>query len=76
MSSLFTFDICCRSEQNIDLPAKAQIIGPPIVVGDTKLPVVVSDIEPPVVMSDTKLLIVAEKKMYLLADSTNNLLNV
>jgi hypothetical protein len=55
MISLFTFDICCRSEQNIDLSAEADSIGPPTVVSDTKLPVVVSDIEPPVVMSDTKL---------------------
>ena len=66
MSSLFTFDICCRSEQNIDLPPEAHSIGPPIVVSDTKLPVVVSDIEPPVVMSGTELPIVAQKKMYLL----------
>jgi hypothetical protein len=58
MSSPFTFDICCRSEQNIDLP---------VVVSDTKLPVVVSDIEPPVVMSEYTNPIVAQKKMYLLS---------
>ena len=66
MSSLFTFDICCRSQKNIDSPTEAHTIEPPIVMSDNKLPVVVSDIEPPAVMTDTKLPIVAQKKMYLL----------
>ena len=62
----FNFDICCQSEQNVDLPTGADIeppilvsdIQPPIVVCDSEPPIVVSDSEPPIVVSDSELPIV------------------
>ena len=36
----FNFDICCRSEQNIDLPTDPHSIEQSTVVSDAELPVV------------------------------------
>ena len=49
----FNFDICCRSEQNIDLPTGADI-EPPILVSDIQPPIVVCDSEPPIVVCDSE----------------------
>ena len=61
------FDICCQTEQNIDLPVGVDSIELPVVVSDpeqsivtsnTELPIVVSHAEPPIMVGNTELPIV------------------
>ena len=57
------FDICCQTEQNIDLPVGVDSIELPVVVSDpeqsivtsnTELPIVVSHAEPPIMVGNTE----------------------